>query len=106
MKLIQNYPNNFDCKIIIDGIEFSNQTITIYFYIGKNKNYYYKIFFNKQFLEYLQNYFSDEYIEGVKGFGQHIILNDKFNLTFKEKSNQLEFITYDNHIFIHGYLKK
>lgn len=99
MKLRQNFLNQFDCVLIIDGVEYLDEQLTINYHISLNKKYFYKITSTNDFV---QDFFSSKYIEGVKGFGQHIILNNKYYLVYKEKTSKLEVITQDNSLFING----
>lgn len=99
MKLKQNFSNEFICIGVIDDVEYLNVIISIDYYIDSDKKYFYKITSSNNFL---QDFFGVKYIEGVKGFGQHIISNDKFHLSYKEKSSKLEVITRNNSVFIDG----
>ncbi len=100
MKLEKNIKNIFNCTIIKNNIEFVNKQISIEYFITKDKKYYYKIISD----ECLENFFTSKYVEGVKGFGQHVISNDIFHLSYKEKNSQLELITWNNSVFIYGIL--
>ncbi len=104
--LKKNLLNEFNVTIVFNNIEYLNQKIFIEFIVGSDKKYYYKIItnFDNSDLEYLKNYFLDEFIEGVKGFGKHIISNEKFNLVLNDKKKILELITFDNSLFINGIL--
>ena len=53
---------------------------------------------------WLNDNFGNKWIEGVKGFGKHIITNDKYHMVFYEKKNLLELITFDNSLFVVGKL--
>jgi len=101
MKLIKSIPNIFNVTIIIDSIDYKNYKLEITYKIDSKKNYYYLI---KTNCEHLENFFSQDYVEGVKGFGQHIVSNEKFNLIYKEKTNKVELVTWNNSVFIDGYL--
>ena len=100
MKLKQNFSNLFNCVCVIDGIEYLNVLISISYNIGSDKKYFYKITSSDEFI---QDFFGTTCIEGIKGFGQHIISNDKYHLIYKEKSSKLEVITTNNSVFIDGY---
>lgn len=99
--LKKNQKNFFDVTIIINEFQYNNQSIQIEYFITKNKNYYYKIYSPNEIL-ITNNFFDIDYIEGIKGFKQHIISNKKFHLTYNEKSDKLELITWNNSIFING----
>jgi hypothetical protein len=101
MKLKQNFSNVFVCVCVIDGIEYLNVQIEIKYHIGSDKKYFYKITSPN---ELVRDFFGSKCIEGVKGFGQHIISNDKYHLIYKEKSSRLEVITTNNSVFIDGKL--
>jgi hypothetical protein len=102
MKLKQNFSNLFDCVCVINGIEYLDVQIDISYHIGSDKKYFYKITSTDEFI---QDFFGIKCIEGVKGFGQHIVSNDKYHLIYKEKSSKLEVITTNNSVFIDGKLK-
>ena len=102
-KLKTNQTNLFNVTIIIDSIEYLNQTIQIDYYYTKNKKYFYKIYSPNEILIKRQ-FFNTDYVEGVKGFGQHIVSNKLFHLVFKEKTNSFELITWNNTVFINGLL--
>ena len=101
MKLKQDFSNEFECVAVIDGIEYLNQKISIDYHIGSDKKYFYKITSSN---DQIQDFFGSSCIEGVKGFGQHIISNDKYHMIYKEKSSKLEVITTNNSVFIDGKL--
>lgn len=103
--MLNNTLNLFNISIIIGNKEYSNQKLVIEFLVDKKK-YYYKINIetDNEELKYLENYFGNDWIEGVKGFGKHIISNDKYHLVYYEKKNILELITFDNSLFILGNL--
>lgn len=101
MKLKQNFLNVFECIGVINGVEYLNELLIINYHIGSNKKYFYKITSTNNFI---QDFFGLKYIEGVKGFGQHIISNDKYHMIYKEKSSKLEVITRNNSVFIDGKL--
>lgn len=104
MKLKQNHKNIFNVIIVVNDLEYLEKNIIIEHIIGSDKKYYYKIICpnSENFLP--KYFFSDNYLEGVKGFGQHIISNNNFHMIYKEKQNQLELITKNNSVFIHGKL--
>lgn len=102
MKLKQNFLNDFNCIFVINNEEFLDQQLQIYYYIDSKNKYFYKINSTNIFI---QNFFGSKYIEGVKGFNQHIISNNNYQLIYKEKLSQLEVITWNNSLFIHGILK-
>ena len=103
-KLKTNQTNFFDVTIIIDNLEYLSQTIQIDYYYTKNKKYFYKIYSPNEIL-INRNFFQSDFVEGVRGFGQHIVSNKSFHLVYKEKSNSLEIITWNNSIFVNGILK-
>lgn len=102
MKLKQNFSNEFNCNVVIDNNEYFDEKLIIHYHISSDKKYFYKITSSNDFI---QNFFGSKCIEGVKGFGQHIISNDKYHLIYKEKSSKLEVITKNNCLFIDGKLK-
>lgn len=102
MKLKQNFFNQFNCIYVIDNNEYIDEQLIIYYHIGSDNKYYYKITSTNNFI---QDFFGSKYIEGVKGFGQHIISNNKYHLIYKEKSSILEVITRNNSVFIFGKLQ-
>ncbi len=102
-KLKPNQTNFFNVSVVIDLVEYSNQVVQIDYYFTKNKKYFYKIYSpNETLIE--NDFFSSDYVEGVKGFGQHIVSNKSFHLIYKEKSNSLELITWNNSVFVNGKL--
>lgn len=101
MKLIKDIPNIFNVTIIINNINYLNHKLEIIYKIDNTNKYYYLI---KTDCEHLSDFFDMNFVEGVKGFGQHIVSNEKFNLIYKEKTNTIQVITWDNTVFINGYL--
>jgi hypothetical protein len=97
----QYFLNTFNCVVVIDGIEYTDEKIQIDYHCGSDKKYYYKIISDNQFITDL---FGCKYIEGVKGFKQHIISRKNYHLIYKEKISQLEIITWDNSLFVHSKL--
>lgn len=108
-KLKKNFLNEFVITIIIGDEEYTNQRIFIEYYVDNKKKYFYKISLDindddLSELKKLKNYFSNEYVEGVKGFGKHIISNKIYHMVYHEKKNLLEFLTFDNTLFMNGKL--
>lgn len=101
MKLKQNFSNTFICVFVINNVEYLDELLYIDYYISSDKKYFYKISSNNN---YINNFFDNKFIQGVKGFGQHIVSNDNYYLTYKEKLSQVEIITINNELFIHGKL--
>lgn len=104
--LKKNIFNEFDVDIILNGEEYKNQKVLIEYKIDNKKKYYYKINIQIYYdeLSIINNYFNNEYIEGIKGFGKHIISNKKYYLVYYEKKKILELITFDNTLFMNGKL--
>lgn len=104
--LKKNFLNEFVVAIILDGEEYLNQKVFIEYMIDCKKKYYYKIILqtDNEDLTGIDNYFGDKYIEGVKGFGKHIISDNRFFLVYYDKKNTLELITYNNSLFMNGKL--
>lgn len=104
--LKKNFLNEFNVAITLNGKEYQNQKVFIEYKIDCKKKYYYKISLqiDNGDLHCIDNYFGNEYIEGVKGFGKHIISDNKFYLVYYDKKNLLELITYDNSLFMNGML--
>lgn len=104
--LKKNFLNEFNVAIILNGEEYRDQKVFIQYIIDCKKKYHYKIIIktNCEELYELIDYFGDEYIEGVKGFGKHIISDNRFYLVYYDKKNIFELITYDNSLFINGIL--
>lgn len=104
--LKKNTLNLFNISIIIEDEEYREQKLFIQLIVDKKKKYYYKIHIetNQEELKYLENYFGNNWIEGVKGFRKHIISDNKYYLVYHEKKNLLEFITFDNSLFMNGKL--
>ncbi len=104
--LKKNILNEFDVTVVLDGNGYSGQKIFVECIVDNKKKYFYKITtkFNNLDLDCVEEYFSKEFIEGVKGFGKHIISNEKFHLVINDKKKSFELITYDNSLFIDGYL--
>lgn len=104
--LKKNTLNLFNIVITIDDEEYNNQKLFIDLVVNEKKKYYYRINIKteNEELKYLENYFGDNWIEGVKGFGKHIISDNKYHLIYYEKKNTLELITFDNSLFIFGKL--
>lgn len=98
----KNFQNNFNVSIIIGNEIIENSNLSIDYYIYKKKKYFYLI---KTDCVQLKNMFPIDFIEGIKGFGQHIITYNNFYLVYKVKLSRLELITYDNTIFINGIKK-
>ena len=82
---------------LFEGIEYLDVKLEIDYHIGSNKKYFYKITSTNKFI---QDFFGSKYIEGVKGFGQHIISGDKYHLIYNEKSSKLEVIITNNYVFL------
>jgi hypothetical protein len=104
--LIKNLLNEFIVGITLNGEEYPDQKVFIEYKIDCKKNYHYKITLetNNEDLNSIVNYFGDEYIEGVKGFGKHIISDNRFYLVYYDKKKILELITFDNSLFMNGNL--
>lgn len=104
--LKKNFLNEFNVAITLNGDEYRDQKVFIQYIIDSKKKYQYKIIIetNCEELFELNNYFGDEYIEGVKGFGKHIISDNRFYLVYYDKKNILELITYNNSLFMNGIL--
>jgi len=104
--LEKNILNEFDVTIVLDNMEYLNQKIFVEYIVDNKKKSYYKIIFNysDENLINLKKYFSNEFVEGVKGFGKHIISNDVFHLILNVKTKSFELITWDNSLFINGKL--
>lgn len=101
MKIKQNFANKFNCTFVIDNIDYLNQELIIDYHIGSDKKYYYKITSSN---DIIQDFFGSKYIQGVKGFSQHVISGSKYHLVYKEKNSQLEVITWNNSVCIYGKL--
>lgn len=104
--LKKNTQNEFNVSIILDNVEYNDQKIIIEYIVDNKKKQFYKISIKTDLeeLDSLKNYFGDEWIEGVKGFGKHIISNNKYHMVYYEKKNLLELITFDNSLFFNGKL--
>ena len=104
--LKKNFSNKFNIIITFNGKEYQDQIVFIEYKIDSKKKYYYKINLqtSDKDLNNIDNYFGDGYIEGVKGFGKHIISNNRFYLVYCNKKKILELITYDNSMFMNGML--
>jgi hypothetical protein len=91
-------------KFIINGslndIDIINESVNVSFENINNKFYYTLKFSNDN----LNNFYDFNKLEGIKGFKQHIISNDIFNIVIKEKYNSLEITTFNNKLFIYGKL--
>lgn len=100
--LKKNFLNEFNVAITLNDEEYQNQRVFIEYKIDSKKKYHYKISLqtDNEDLSFIDNYFGDEYIEGVKGFGKHIISNNRFYLVYYDKKKILELITYDNSLFM------
>lgn len=101
MKLKQNFSNSFICVFVINNVEYLDQLLYIDYHISSDKKYFYKISSNNN---YINDFFTDKFIKGVKGFGQHIVSTDNYYLVYKEKLSQIEIITRDNSLFVYGKL--
>lgn len=106
--LKKNLQNEFNVSIILNGEEYTDQKIFIEYIIDNKKKQFYKISIKTdlQELKDLNNFFGDDWIEGVKGFGKHIISDNKYHMVYYEKKNLLELITFDNSMFFNGKLLK
>ena len=106
--LKKNLQNEFNVSIILNGEEYQDQKVFIQYKIDSKKKQFYKIKIktNSEELECLENYFGDDWIEGVKGFGKHILSDNKYHMVYYEKKYILELITYDNSMFFNGILIK
>ncbi len=106
--LKKNLQNEFNVSIILNDVEYIDQKIFIEYDVNNKKKQFYKIYIKTDIeeLECLENYFGDDWIEGVKGFGKHIISDNKYHMVYYEKKNLLELITYDNSMFFNGNLIK
>lgn len=104
--LKKNFLNEFNVVITLNGEEYQKQKVFIEYKIDGKKKYHYKISVqaDDEDLSSINNYFGDGYIEGVKGFGKHIISDNKYYLVYYDKKNTLELITYDNSLFMNGKL--
>lgn len=104
--LKKNFLNEFNVIITLNGEEYKDQKVFIEYKIDDKKKYHYKISLqtDDKNLHIVNNYFGDGYIEGVKGFGKHIISNNKFHLVYYDKKKSLELITYSNSLFMNGML--
>ena len=101
-KLKQNCKNIFDIDISIGGESIQNPIFSIDYVISSDKKFYYKISCDN--IQCGENLFDKDYVEGVRGFKQHIVSNEKFHMVFNEKNNRLELITWNNSIFVYGKL--
>lgn len=104
--LKKNLQNEFKVGITLNGVEYPDQKVFIEYTVDQKKKYFYKIYVETNFeeLKHLENYFGSNWIEGVKGFGKHIISNNFYYLVYYDKKNSLELITYDNSMFFNGNL--
>ena len=104
--LKKDFLNEFDVDITLNGELYLHQKVFIEYTIDRKKKYHYKIIIqvDNDNLSSIINYFGDEYIEGVKGFGKHIISDNRFNLVYYDKKKTLELITFNNSLFINGKL--
>ncbi len=102
MKLEKNTKNYFTVSIVIGEQLIIDSEFSITYFIDNKKKYLYLIQTNCEQIKYL---FPNDYLKGDKGFGQHIIGNEKFYLVYKEKNSIIELITFDNSIFINGHKK-
>ncbi len=104
--LKKNVLNEFVATVVLNKIEYLNQKIFVEYFIDNKNKYYYKITtkFDNSELDCIEEYLGKEFIEGVKGFGKHIISNEKIYLVINDKKKSFELVTYDNSLFVNGYL--
>lgn len=106
-KLKTNTINNFQVSIsgskydILDPDVFHTLKFGIEISISKNKKYFYKFHCSDNDI---QDFFTTEWVDGIKGFKQHFVSNNKYHMIFNEQKNILEIITWDNTLFVHGKL--